>query len=282
MEGAVLSLFPGIDLLGRGFEAAGYTVVRGPDLLWGQDVTGWRCPPGLCEGAIAGTPCQDYSRARRGPESGAGAHALRELVRILEAGSSRWWLLENVPGVPSIAPAGYTVQRFNVNAREVGCAQNRLRTFQFGSLDGVGLVIPRANIGRGTSQRCCMATEGNTSGRRTWREFCAAQGLPEDFDLPGWSLRAKYRAVGNGVPIELARVIAIAIRRRLVTANVRVCVCGCGRPVRGAALHGGPGCRKRMERRRRDAAAVTRPGPVTINVSPPALSSPGHSRPRPR
>ena len=29
----VLSLFPGIDLLGRGFEAEGFCVVRGPDLL---------------------------------------------------------------------------------------------------------------------------------------------------------------------------------------------------------------------------------------------------------
>jgi hypothetical protein len=31
--GLVLSLFPGIDLFGRGFEAAGFCVVRGPDLI---------------------------------------------------------------------------------------------------------------------------------------------------------------------------------------------------------------------------------------------------------
>lgn len=31
----VLSLFPGIGLLDMAFEEEGFTVVRGPDLLWG-------------------------------------------------------------------------------------------------------------------------------------------------------------------------------------------------------------------------------------------------------
>ena len=34
-NGLVLSVFPGIDLLGRAFEEQEYCVVRGPDLLWG-------------------------------------------------------------------------------------------------------------------------------------------------------------------------------------------------------------------------------------------------------
>lgn len=38
MNSLVLSLFPGIGLLDRGFEAEGFCVVRGPDLLWGGDV----------------------------------------------------------------------------------------------------------------------------------------------------------------------------------------------------------------------------------------------------
>lgn len=33
----LLALFPGIDLLGRGFELEGFCVVRGPDKLWGGD-----------------------------------------------------------------------------------------------------------------------------------------------------------------------------------------------------------------------------------------------------
>jgi hypothetical protein len=38
MPELVLSLFPGIGLLDRAFEEAGFCVVRGPDLLWGGDV----------------------------------------------------------------------------------------------------------------------------------------------------------------------------------------------------------------------------------------------------
>ena len=34
----VLSLFPGAGLLDRGFEAAGFCVVRGPDVVFGQRV----------------------------------------------------------------------------------------------------------------------------------------------------------------------------------------------------------------------------------------------------
>lgn len=37
----VLSVFPGIDGLGCGFEGEGYCVVRGPDVLWGGDVRGF-------------------------------------------------------------------------------------------------------------------------------------------------------------------------------------------------------------------------------------------------
>jgi hypothetical protein len=34
MNGLVLSLFPGIDLLGHGFELEGFCVVRGPDVIY--------------------------------------------------------------------------------------------------------------------------------------------------------------------------------------------------------------------------------------------------------
>ena len=96
-----------------------------------------------------------------------------------------------------------------------------------------------------------------------WPDFCELNGLPRDFDLPGWSIAAKYRAVGNGVPIPMARAVAIAILTRGDTGGRQMCVCECGRTVIGKATHATPACRKRMERRRRDTAAVTRPGLVT-------------------
>jgi len=48
----VLSLFPGIGLLDMAFELEGFTVVRGPDLLWGGDVRRFHPPPGRFDGVI--------------------------------------------------------------------------------------------------------------------------------------------------------------------------------------------------------------------------------------
>jgi len=78
----------------------------------------------------------------------------------------------------------------------------------------------------------------------------------------------QYSLVGNGVPVPMARMIARAIRCRHA-ANLRhvaVCVCGCGRPVVGRQTMATPACRKRMQRAR-DAAGVTNPGPVTLDLS---------------
>ena len=40
----VLSLFPGIGLLDMAFEEEGFTVVRGPDSLWGGDIKRFHAP----------------------------------------------------------------------------------------------------------------------------------------------------------------------------------------------------------------------------------------------
>lgn len=267
MNGLILSIFPGADLLGRGFETEGFCVVRGPDLLWGGDVVDFHPPRGVFLGVIGGPPCQDFSRAKRNPDKGRGFVGLDHFLRIVQEADPKWWLMENVAGLPTFCPPpGWTVQRFNLNAKECGVRQNRLRTFLFGYRTGFPLVIRRAEPEPGASP-CCMASEGKRLFRRSFADFCELQGLPRDFDLPGLSLAAKYRAVGNGVPVPMARVVATAILRRPVTLQ-RVCICECGRPVKSGQTMATAACRKRMERRRRrDTAAVTAPGPVT-----PALS----------
>lgn len=138
----VLSLFPGIDLMGRGFEQEGYCVVRGPDLIFGGDVRAFHPPPGRFDGIIGGSPCQDFSAARRCPPTGYGVEMLHEFCRCVAEVRPDWFLLENVPGVPDVQVPGYVVQRFDLRADECGLPQRRLRHFQFGS-HGYQLVLRR-------------------------------------------------------------------------------------------------------------------------------------------
>jgi DNA (cytosine-5)-methyltransferase 1 len=102
-----------------------------------------------------------------------------------------------------------------------------------------------------------MASEGKRRRRRGWAEFCALQGL-EPLELPGMTLSARYRAVGNAVPLPVARAFAAAIRLRTCTAGdrrVTACECGCGRPVDGRRRLATGGCRQRMLRRRHAVAS---------------------------
>lgn len=261
----VLSLFPGVDLLGKGFEAEGFVIVRGPDLIFGGDIRAFSPPPGRFDGIIGGPPCQDFSSLRRSAPTGAGLAMLDQFVRCVESAQPSWWLMENVPGVPDIAPCGYRVQRFDLRANECGMSQQRLRHFQFGSNCDEVLLLNRDER-CAVTEKAALAIEGTRQQRRGWAEFCQSQGLPADFDLPSFTLAAKYRAVGNGVAIPVARFIARAIRDSRYPAQlITLCVCGCGRSIQGKQTHALPACRKRMERRRRDQAlaGITRRDTVT-------------------
>lgn len=251
----VLSLFPGIDLLGRGFEDEGFCVVRGPDPLWGGDVRSFTPPAYVFHGVIGGPPCQDFSKARRSAPTGHGQAMLDEFVRCVEQAAPSWFLMENVPGVPDIEVRGYRLQRLDLRANEVGLRQRRLRHFQFGRSLGAALMLPDRVRGPVTGQ-AALASEGHGKERRGWVEFCALQGLPADYDLPGFTLSEKYRAVGNGVPVPMAAFLARAIKAWSETAwtvdpgSVRLCLCGCGRQVSGKQVSALPACRKRLQRRR--------------------------------
>lgn len=267
----ILSLFPGIDLLGRAFESEGFLVVRGPDILWGQDVRAFRLAGHAAQfqGIIGGPPCQQFSAANRARKPEEGMEMIDQFARLVSEGQPDWFLMENVNGSPDIQIAGYHVQRLNLNARECGGQQHRPRKFHFGWRDGLGPISPERVTPPGRESaapsRCAMASEGKRSHRRTWAEFCALQGLPPDFDLPGWSLAAKYRAVGNGVPLPMATALTMAIKARPVTA--RLCLCECGRKLtRPGQTLATAACRKRMQRRRRDAAGKEQPRQVTPHL----------------
>jgi DNA (cytosine-5)-methyltransferase 1 len=247
----VLSLFPGIDLFGRGFEEEGYCVVRGPDLIFGGDVRTFRAPDLAFEGIIGGPPCQDFSRANRPRARRDGTSLLHHFARIVRDSAGAWFLCENVPGVPELAVQGFHVQRFTIDAREVGNPQSRNRMIQFGSRDGSTIAVERVTVRRGDPfEPCVMATEGRRVTRRSFARCCELQGLPPSFELPDFTIEGAYRAVGNGVPLQLARALARAVAARAVTHESAKCLCGCGRDVPAPGLQAGPACRKRMQRRR--------------------------------
>ena len=245
----VLSLFPGAGLLDRGFEQAGFCVVRGPDVIFGQRIEDFHGLPNHFCGVIGGPPCQDFSRARRRPPTGHGKRMLVEFGRVVTEAAPDWWLMENVPGVPDVRIAGYEVQRFNCFAWEFGCRQSRNRSFQFGSVDGIPMIVLRrieSHCGR--LKEAVLARDH----KRTFADRCELQGLPRDFDLPGLSRTAKIRAIGNGVPLAMARGIAEAVLNRRIT-SLRLCLCGCGRILDGCRRQktATAACRKRLERSRK-------------------------------
>lgn len=276
----ILSLFPGIDMLGMGFELAGFTVVRGPDPLFGGDNRNFKPPADTFGGIIAGTPCQDFSKARRTAPTGYGIEMLHDFRRCVITARPTWFLLENVPNVPAIVVPGYTVQRIHVRASEFGGAQHRLRILQFGYSDEQPLILDRPVSRPKATESAAMASEGTRKERRTWEAFCALQGLQTAPALDSFTLAGKYRAVGNGVYIPMAATVAKAIEHRhwnsipdtaqletdADTDRVRPCACGCARPVHRRTL-ATTACRKRAQRQR-DAAAPASPWKVTIRPRP--------------
>jgi len=277
--GVVLSLFPGVGLLDRGFEHHGFCVFRGPDLLWGGDIRTFHPPRGSCWGIIGGSPCQDFSAARRAAPTGEGRKLMGEFARCVLEAEPEWWLLENVPRAPSVTEIKPELchlfpnaQRIDVNAAWYS-GVSRLRHFQFGSRTGITLQIPRGRPVRG-AEPAALASDG-----RSFRELCRLQGLPDGYSLPGFTIEEAKRAVGNGVPFVLACVLAKAVCQayRIETGAVpefdethcdrRRCACGCGRALSGRHLYDSAACRKRAERRRRRDSSM--PGSVTGPLSCP-------------
>lgn len=251
----VLSLFPGIDILGRGFETAGFSVVTGPEILLGRDVQEFHVPPGRFDGVVGGPPCQDFSSARRTAPTGNGVAMLREFLRIVAEAQPRWFLIENVPRVPDVAVAGYAVQRLDVWAVEFGLTQLRCRHIQFGSLDGDIIRPVRAAVtGHGavrtvTHQACqCTAMPGR-AGRLA--EARRRQGIPAYWRWPAISAGKLRLMVGNGVPFPMAAALAAAVALRSAFVPGQDCECRCGRSVAGShRRYATAACRKRAQRLR--------------------------------
>lgn len=255
MTQLLLSLFPGVGLLDRAFEAAGFCVVRGPDRLWGGDIRRFNPPPAVFWGVLGGPPCQDFSTKRRSVATGYGRQMLAEFARCVTAAAPEWWLLENVARAPRVTIEGWNHQRLDINQAWFSDCR-RLRHIQFGSKSGRLLHVDRQPV-TGPHDVAALAND-----KRDFRTLCRLQGLPEDYELPGFLMAAKKAAVGNGVPMGLGMALAEAIveayskpvvlQQTLEGDLVRsdVCRCGCGRMVFGQQIYYDYSCRKRAWRAR--------------------------------
>ena len=253
----LLSLFPGIDLLGRAFEEAGFCVVRGPDLITGGDIRTFHPPPRRFAGVIGGPPCQDFSRLNRNPGS-YGGEMIGQFCRVVDEAGADWYLFENVVAAPDFEIDGYRQQRFALDLAWFSDFSRR-RDFVFGSRSGQ--LLDPANAVRGEILGTCVTG----SDERSFQACCDIQGLPPGFDVPFFTLEGKKQAVANGVPMALGRHVARLIAETLYGVSdmppapgdpQRRCKCGCGRVVVGRAKYDGPACRKRAQRAREAQTAA--------------------------
>lgn len=210
----VLSLFPGIDLFGRAFEEEGFCVVRGPDPLWGGDIRAFHPPPGRFDGIIGGPPCKGESKLAH-LNGKPGENMREEFLRVVQEAEPCWWVMEAVREHADLAP-----YRMWLSPRWLGELQSRKRCFHS------NLPLHRhveTEVFEPIEYRhAVLAVHGGTEGMvyrgmatYPWPERCRLQGLPEAFDLPGFTRVAAKEAIGNGVPLSMGRAMARAVREAL-------------------------------------------------------------------
>lgn len=241
----VLSLFPGIGLLDRAFEAEGFCIVRGPDLLWGGDIKRFHPPMGRLDGVIGGSPCQRWSalsgiiKATHG-EGSLAEDLIPEFERVVREAQPHWFLMENVRRAPLPVVRGYHVDGSLLNARWLGEEQNRLHRLSFGTRGGARLHYettalepahfePRVCTNSG-GRRAKPVRDPNTGrmrgkqGGADWHrlqsrsiaKMCELQGLPADFFAHSpFTKEAQGKMLGNGVPLPMGRAVAKAVKRAL-------------------------------------------------------------------
>jgi len=234
MNNLILSVFPGIDLLGRSFEEEGYCVVRGPDRLWGGDIRLFHPPAGVFEGVIGGPPCQEFSRLRFANKcvTPKWGNLIPEFERIIQETQPEWFVMENIKAAPLPRVPGYQVDASVLDNRWLGHIQSRQHRFSFGTKEGLKLIYDIAlfeNID--WAGRVCASGSvkpGAPRDRQTrlkyhgWktaaalRQSLALQGLPDDFldDAP-FTLKGKHSVIGNAVPPPMGKVLAQAVKRAI-------------------------------------------------------------------
>lgn len=178
-----------------------------------------------------------------------------EFERCVNEAKPTWFVMENVPAAPVPSIDGYDVYSYMLNNRQCfsesgeAATQNRLRRFSWGwrghdrpplLIDIVTFDSPifeHAALGgsHGSSLGCAGWDGGNKATRekkriranglkaigydcRSTNDFYTLrrkQGLPDTYDLPPFTVSAKCKAIGNGVPLPMGRAIAKAVKEAI-------------------------------------------------------------------
>lgn len=237
----VLSLFPGIGLLDMAFEAEGFTVVRGPDLLWGGDIRRFHPPAGRFDGIIGGPPCQAHSRFAALVERNGLPKAecrIAEFERCVDEARPAWFVMENVPDAPKPCVPGYHVQAELVRDHWCGGETMRLRRFCLGLPDArrprprwqvETLALHRSDpepsaLASGSEWHAKDGRPSGTKSRATVANHLRKQGLPPDFFAESpFKVAAQVKLLGNGVPLAMGRAVVRTVRDALA-AGVEVAI----------------------------------------------------------
>lgn len=233
----VLSLFPGADLLGRAFEASEMCVVRGPEILLGQDIREWPFPPpGRLDGVIGGPPCQEFSTARHigGNPSRHGDYIplFWEIVRHCRPA---WAVMENVPQATSHPAIPRDATPVIVSDFDCGGKTQRKRLFVF--WPGIAVLSPQIQHRRG--ELSVMASSYKSGAKRAARGMRAGATPMEAGEAQGWPEIAEtmlesgdkarlfphrfvVHVLGNGVPRAMGQWVAGVIRQHYYPTEERL------------------------------------------------------------
>lgn len=236
MYGVVLSLFPGADLFGHAFAEDQWCVVRGPDVLLGGDIRAFDVPSDgrYFDGIIGGPPCTSFSQAiaaRGGAEAARHGNLIPEFERIVRKARPEWWIMENVPEAPT--PQLPNARSWLYDAHLFGAAQHRTRRFSSNlDLDPFMHVLPESQrhsdpwptitateykCSAGSNQRTMRQRAGRKVGRKlTLEEMREAMGVKADWAMPALLKSVQYEVLGNGVPMQMGKALAVAVRNALL------------------------------------------------------------------
>ncbi len=246
MVDLVLSLFPGIGILDKAFEEEGFTVVRGPDLLWGGDIKRFHAPPGRFDGVIGGSPCQCFSRLVhivRHNGYKEGENLIPEFERVVAEAAPTWFVMENVRDAPIPSVLGYQVDPTLLNNRWLGNLQSRMHRFSFGTRDGRKLHyetevfeppdfefrVCASDYKRGAPIKLASGgkLKANRPGALSMRHgrsierACELQGLPKNFfEHSPFTRKGQGTMLGNAVPFPMAKCLAHAVREAIDSRRV--------------------------------------------------------------